>query len=187
VNSHTDRTMNGQDKAQMQARELADDRVLDAQQTQQLVKSVVAETIADLWQGTDAIQVYLGVSGGMVDLQAEDTVHAAVIDAVAAVMSDLAVAETDDQRILNSIVLGALEGASLHKYQAIVRAEAQLEKLRSHIEDEKVQLRSQVRDTLERLTSRMPLQLPEGKAAQYLDSLYPKDEADFGASAYHVG
>lgn len=183
MNSHIRTIMNGDDtKAQMAAERAQNDRVLDAEQTQQLVKAVVAETIADLRQGTDELQVYLGVSSGMVDLQQEDSVHEAVVNAVATVMSNLAVDETDDQRIVNSIVLGALEGSSLHKYQAIVRAEAQLEKLRSYIDDEKVQLRSQIQDTLGRLTSSMPLQIEEGKEAQYLDALYLQDEVNLDQS-----
>jgi hypothetical protein len=158
-----------------------DSKAQKAQHVQERVRAAIASAITELRQGTDELHVYLGVSSGMVSLQDEDVVDNVVMDILVTVINDLSVNDSDDQNVLTGIILGALEGSSLHKYRAILRAEAQLEKLRGYIEDEKMQLRSHLQTTLGRLITNIPSELIESKKveglAKHLDHLYLQGDA----------
>jgi hypothetical protein len=154
---------------------------LGSDQVQEIIRVIIADAIADVKQGTDELHVHLAISSSLVSLHEEtDISHEIALETVAMVMDNLSMAEAENENIFSSIILGALEGASLHKYQAILKAEAQLETLEAHIKDEKKQLRKQLQYMLGHLTSKIPAQWiaasRDQKLASQLDCLYLQQE-----------
>jgi hypothetical protein len=154
---------------------------LGSDQVQEIIRITIADAIADAKQGTDELRVHLAISSSLASLHEEtDISYEIALETVAMVINNLSMAEAENENIFSSIILGALEGASLHKYQAILKAEAQLETLEAHIKDEKKQLRKQLQYTLGHLTSRIPAQWiaesRDQKLASQLDCLYLQQE-----------
>jgi hypothetical protein len=151
---------------------------LGSEQVQEIARTVISEELIEFKKGTDELQVYLAISHSLNSLQeGNDSAHEIALDTVTTIVNELVLSGAEGgEGLLQGVILGALEGTSLRKQQAIARAEVQLAKLQQAIKEEKLQLRSHLQHTLGYLTSEILVQLLEKKKVQQplnqLDCLY---------------
>jgi archaellum component FlaC len=129
---------------------------LNPERLREIVKTAVADAIAQAKLGTDEIHANVVVASGLDELQEEaDSSHAIVEEAVTAAIEQLPETDADFQSSVHASVEGAIEGLSHNKRQAIQQAQQEVQSLQAQIDDEERSLHEKVNHTLNNLESKL--------------------------------
>jgi hypothetical protein len=107
-----------------------------------IVKACVFHRIKDMRQGVDDLQVNVVVASPLYDLQDEYCdIRALVDEAIADAVAFLPEVCPDDAAN-KAVIEGAIAGIEMTKRQAILKAQAEIQKIQAYIDDQEAELRS---------------------------------------------
>jgi hypothetical protein len=105
-----------------------------------LVKACVFHRIKETRQGVDELQVTVTIASPLHDLQEEYADICALVDESIGDAIAFLPEITPDEAAHKAIVEGAIEGIELTKREAILKAQAEIEKIQAYITEQEVAL-----------------------------------------------
>lgn len=105
-----------------------------------IVKACVFHRIRDMRKGADDLQVTVTIASPLYDLQANcddicNLIDEAIADAVAFLPGIAPGADADE-----AVIKGAIAGIELTKRQAIIKAQSEIQKIQSYIDDQEAEI-----------------------------------------------
>jgi hypothetical protein len=108
---------------------------------QDIVKACVFHRIRDMRKGADDLQVTVAIASPLYDLQESyGDIHCLIDEAVADAIAFLPDISPSDAASA-AVIEGAIAGIELDKRQAILKAQAEIQKIQAYIDDQEAEIK----------------------------------------------